>query len=115
MWKLWKSASSPCTASKTALENLRIKPSFSTPAFILAAAFEAQYIPFRFMQGDFLPVLMQNRSTKPMNIHVQNPLFHSFHTLWKTFCGKRNRCFEKVCGFSSHFVLAFLHKTDEFG
>jgi len=48
MWKLWKSASSPCVTSKTALENLWENPLFSTRQFTLSAIFEAHQIAFDF-------------------------------------------------------------------
>jgi len=113
MWKLWKSASSPYAASKTAQENLWEKRLFSTVQFTLLTASWAQQIPFRFSQGHFLPKRRENRSTNTMNIHAFNLLFHSFHTMRKTFCGKPNCCYKRFCGFLPHFVHTFLHKTGD--
>jgi hypothetical protein len=89
MWKLWKSASSPYVASKTALENVRENRRFSMAQFTLSGCFLGAVIPFRFGQGDFLPISRQNRSTNTMNKHEFQRVFHSFHRVWETFCGKQ--------------------------
>ena len=55
MWKLWKSASNPCAASKTGLENLWINGTFSTGLFTLTGFGKAQQIQIRFAAVHFLP------------------------------------------------------------
>jgi len=58
MWKLWKSASNPLMASKTALENLWENHPFSTGQFTLPSASQAHQIQFRFAKAHFLPGCM---------------------------------------------------------
>jgi hypothetical protein len=89
MWKLWKSASSPYAASKTALEKLWENRLFSMAQFTFFSSLSDAVIPFRFVRVNFLPINGQNRSTNTMNIHEVRTVFHSFHRVWKNCCGKR--------------------------
>jgi len=66
------------------------------------------------LKGNFLPVSGQNRSTNTMNIRDEKAVFHSFHRVWETFCGKQKSGGKRLCGFLSQFVLAVINKTGDF-